>query len=122
MVVEYVKIHYTENEAPINIGAYEPSQNQVGDLKEIKAIGVRFCCIDMAHHFRLDHVGFGSRPDEVYRNTVAEVFIRVEGGAQRFGGENACGEPQNPKPNTDLAIPYCPWCREPVLTNEIASL
>lgn len=105
MVVEFVRLLYIEDGVIINPGAADQSQTKVGDVSEIRAIGSRFCCTDMSHHFRKGSVGFGLRKEEVYRNKVAEVFIRVEGGSQN-----------------DIAIPYCPWCREPVLTNEIASL
>lgn len=105
MVVEYVKILHQKDGLVFNLDAADPSQTKAGDVEEIRSIGVRFCCTDMANHFRKESIGFGSRPKEIYKNKVAEVFIRVEGGSQN-----------------DIAIPYCPWCKEPVLTHEIASL
>lgn len=112
MVVEYVKILHSEDGPPINVGAHDSSQIKAGDLKEIRPIGVRFCCVDMANRFRLGHIGFGSRSDEVFRNKTAEVYVRID----------AEPGPDQNKTKNDLAIPYCPFCREPVLTEEIATL
>jgi hypothetical protein len=64
MVVEYTKVM------------------EDGVLAEIKPIGVRFCCLDMAHHYRMGRIEFGQRKEECYRNKIAEVFIRVDKGAQ----------------------------------------
>jgi len=100
MVVEYIKI---------------PSPNMPS---QIKPIGVRFCCSDMAHHFHKGVIQFGQRKEETATNRLSDVFIRIEGGAQ-VAHSSVFPDGPNYKPNTDIALPYCPWCREPVMTVEI---
>jgi hypothetical protein len=118
MVVEFIRILHKEDAITGINGRCVSVDNspawRAGDLDEIRSIGHHFCCPDMAKAVRLGHIGFGSRIDEVYHNKLMDVFFRVEDGAQILPG----GERQ-PKPNTDIAIPYCPWCNEAILTLEI---
>lgn len=106
MVVEYQILLYIEdskvdkNGQSIHLGG-EPSY-RVGHINEIKASHTRICCDDMDKHIKLGLVGFGTRPEETFHNKVAEVFIRVKGDSA-----------------LDIAIPYCPWCTQPVLTLEV---
>jgi len=100
MVVEYVKI---------------PSE---GMPPEIKPIGVRFCCSDMSAQWRHGVIEFGQRRVETSVNRLADVYIRVENGAQIAHGSVFPGGPDY-KPNTDIALPFCPWCREAVITMEV---
>ena len=82
----------------------------------------------MASHYRSGIVAFGSRPEETSSNKLAEVFIRVDKGAQVVcltilptlpEVEARATAKRQLKPNTDIAIPYCPWCTAPVLVREI---
>ena len=106
LVVEYIKILHKEDSLYDKEGRStqlggEPS-HKVGDLDEIRQIGLVYCCDDMKHYFKRGTIGFGQRQEEVYHNKIAEVFIRIK------------GESKN-----DIAIPYCPFCREAVMTCEI---
>lgn len=107
MVVEYLKLLHTENALTGSNGQHISETNppawRVGDVSECKFIGVHFCCSEMGFHFRAGHIGFGERPESIYKNKVAEVFVRIAGG-----------------PEQDFVLPYCPFCREPVLTREIS--
>ena len=86
----------------------------------IKPVGVRFCCMDMAQHYRRGIIAFGSRPAETAFNKSIDVYVRIEGGAQIVADmREIFSDAPAPKPNTDIALPYCPWCKEPVMTREI---
>ena len=109
MVVEYVRTYSDKDRI----------------FQYIKPIGVRFCCPDMSQHYRRGVIEFGNRKAETTFNKSADVFLRVEGGAQIFRSPTD-EQYQNGvrqvlvKPNTDIALPYCPWCREPVMTLEVS--
>jgi hypothetical protein len=119
MVTEFLKILHTSDaitgENGQGISPTNPPAWKAGDLDEIRQIGQHFCCAEMTYHVRMGHVAFGSRKEEAYHNKVAEVFIRVENGARVLPGGN-----EKAKLNTDIAIAYCPWCREAVMTMEIS--
>lgn len=99
-----------------------------GELAEIQMINYHTCCEAMAERVENKTIEFGSRREEVYRNKLADVFIRVENGAQiipQDGNppkEGARASKNSPKENTDIALAYCPWCQAPVETHEIATV
>jgi hypothetical protein len=66
----------------------------------------------MKYNWRIGVVGFGSRPEEVFLNKVAEIYIRT------ITPEPFTRGIQSGSKN-DIAIPYCPWCREPVTTRDV---
>lgn len=123
MVIEYIKFFHTDNalvgENGQCISETNPPAYLAGAVKEVKKIGVHFCCQTMEDQMNAGRVTFGSRPEETHYNTFIDVFIRVENGAQRLepwhlavnGGTE---QPRPAKPNTDLVIAYCPWCAAPV--------
>ncbi len=87
-----------------------------GELEEIELINYRACCEAMEYYAKLGIVAFGQRSEETNHNKLADVFIRVDNGAQRIGNDD------NSKPNTDIALAYCPWCTSPVETHEVATV
>jgi hypothetical protein len=136
-VVEYVKILRTSNSLVGQDGRpvseNNPPDRKIGDVAEIRQIGLpQFCCGAMSYHFGFGAVAFGQRPEEVYRNKLAEVFLRVENGSQvlsREGSPPPKGQEwktltygREPKPNEDIALAYCPWCTQSVMTREIATI
>lgn len=87
----------------------EPSY-LAGDVCEIRNVVHTFCCNDMEKHWDLGVVGFGTRKQYTYNNLEAEVKIRTASGARK----------DHLSPETDICIPYCPWCTAPVITNCVA--
>ena len=122
MVVEYIKIFHTEDAITGSDGQCISEKNlpayRAGDLAELRKIGEHFCCSEMARIVKLGYIQFGSRNEEVYRNQLAEVFLRVEDGAQILPDGHGGRE----KNNTDIPIAYCPFCTQPVLTREIETI
>jgi hypothetical protein len=120
MVVEFLGILHDQDAFTGNNGQTITSDNppawRAGELDEIRPIGQHFCCPDMADQIKNGHIAFGSRKNEVYHNKLTEVFIRVENGARILPGGK-----QKPKLNTDIAIPYCPFCNAAIITMEIDS-
>jgi hypothetical protein len=102
--------------------------NQHGDLDEIQLLSYISCCQSMEQHILAGIVAFGQRPEETHRNKSCDVFIRVENGAQIVADEGQAPKEggsvdgylkREPKPNTDIALAYCPWCTKPVEAHEI---
>lgn len=104
-VVEYVKMLHTDDALTGSNGQClsetNPPAYKKGEVCEIRKVGEYHCCVDMRHHFRNGHIGFGSRPKTVYKNKSTEIFIRAEG--------------------EDIPLAYCPWCKSPVLTFEVTT-
>lgn len=103
-VIHYAVSHYEKDSV---IGANgrcvsdtNPPEYRAGDVAEIKKIGSGICCLDMAASFRNGDIGFGTRPEETYKNKVDGVFIRVARGSEY-----------------DIPLAYCPYCAAPVITN-----
>lgn len=105
MNVDYIKFLYKEDAITGKDGQClsenNPPAYKVGDVEECKAINILSCCEAMECLVSSGIVGFGSRPENVYKNRIAEVFIRCDKGY-------------------DLSLPYCPMCKEPVMTHEVA--
>lgn len=124
MVVEFIQIiHRRDAITGINgqhISPNNPPAYLAGDLDEVRQVGIHYCCDGMKMAVENGIIEFGSRMEEAYHNKLKDVFIRVEDGAQvlpcNCKGPCPC---RTPKPNTDLALAYCPFCTMPVLTYEI---
>lgn len=81
-----------------------------GEISRVEDVWQIFCCSDMEKHWHLGVVGFGTRKQYTYKNLEIEVKIRTATGARK----------DHLSPETDICIPYCPWCTSPVTTNCVA--
>jgi len=134
MHVDFLRIlHKEDSQVGINgqaVSEHNPPSYLAGALDEIRLVSQCPCCEAMAERVQDQTIEFGSRREEAYHNKLADVFIRIEGGAQvvpedgRPPKEGAISSTRGriSKPNTDIALAYCPWCTAPIETHEVSTI
>src|ERR1700688_1749231 len=96
MIVGYQAIYHATN-GPIVNGL---SLYRAGDLAEvIQEKEIEYCCPLMKMVWNQGHIGFGYNPEDVDKNKLPEVVLRVE---RPF-----------PSPR-HIVIAYCPFCSKPI--------
>lgn len=98
---------------------------KAGDIQQHVFERVVPCCENFSKLFNQGIIGFGTRPESTYHNHSIDIYFRAENTKEPIVENvyervyNKVLNPFHGKDHLDIPIPYCPFCRAPIISNEL---